>query len=251
MNKDDEAHYTRWCVNTCRFCEKVGLTFLGKGRREVAAVETTPDFDLMTGDLDMNNTLKPETGYTPHQLTPEQHCKLQQVIDTYPFCLEKGLGKTSLEQHIVEVTNEDLPIKQRHYPISPAKQKLVYAELDRMLGLGMIEESNISWSSPVTLVQKGPKNRLCLDARKVNSRTIKDAYPLPHIEGLLSRLQETYYISAIDLKVAFWQIPFETKSREKTAFTVPGRPLYQFTVMPFGSKHLSGRLLGSSLCGFP
>jgi len=142
-----------------------GLTFLGKGGREVAAVETTPEFDLMTGDLDMNNTLKPETANTPHQLTPEEHSKLQQVIDTYPSCLE-----------------------------------------------------------PLALVQKGPKNRLCLDARKVNSRMIKDAYPLPHIEGLLSRLQETYYISAIDLKDAFWQIPLETKSREKTAFTVPGLP---------------------------
>jgi len=84
------------------FWDTFGLTFLGKGRREVAAVETTPDFDLMTGDLDMNNTLKPESAYTPHQLTPEQHCKLQQVIDTYPSCLEKGLGKTSLEQHIIE-----------------------------------------------------------------------------------------------------------------------------------------------------
>jgi len=205
-----------------------GLTqryYFGINFGEVAAVETTPDFDLMTGDLDMNNTLKPETAYTPHQLTPEQHSKLQQVIDTYPSCLEKGLGKTNLEQHIIEVTNEDLPIKQRHYPISPAKQKLVYAEQDRMLGLGVIEESNSSWSSPVTLVKKGQKNRLCLDARKVNSRTIKDAYPLPHIEGLLSRLQERYYISAIDLKDAFWQIPLESKSREKTAFTVPGRPI--------------------------
>jgi len=76
----------------------------------------------------------------------------------------------------------------------------VYAELDRMLGLGVIEESNSSWSSLVTLVQKGPKNRLCLDAHKVNSRTIKETYSLPHIEGLLSRLQEAYYISAIDLK---------------------------------------------------
>jgi len=132
-----------------------GLIFLGKGGRDVTAIETTPDFDLMTGDLDMNNTLKPETAYTPHQLTPEQHCKLQQMIDTYASCLETGLGKTSLERHIIEV------IKQRHYPISPAKQKLVYAELDRMLGLSVIEESNSSWSSPVTLVQKGPKNRLC------------------------------------------------------------------------------------------
>jgi len=80
-----------------------------------------------------------------------------------------------------------------------------------MLCLGVIEETNSSWSSPVTLVQKGPKNRLCLDARKVNSRTIKDAYLQPHIEGLLSRLQEMYYISAIDLKDAIWQIPLESK----------------------------------------
>jgi len=76
------------------FWDTFGLAFIGKGGHEVAAVETTPDFDLMTGDLD--NTLKPETAYTPHQLTPEQHSKLQQVIDTYFSCLEKALGKTSL-----------------------------------------------------------------------------------------------------------------------------------------------------------
>jgi len=107
------------------------------------------------------------------------------------------MGKTSLKQNIIEVTNKDLPIKQRHYPISPAKQKLAYAELDRMLGLRVIEESNSSWSSPVTLVQKGQKNRLCLDARTVNYRTIKDAYPLRHIEGLLSRQQDNWLKSRL------------------------------------------------------
>lgn len=81
--------------------------------------------------------------------------------------------------------------------------------------MGVIEESNSSWNSPVSLVVKGTKNRLCLDARKVNERTIKDAYPLPHIDGILSRLQNTRFISAVDLKDAFWQIPLEKKSREK------------------------------------
>lgn len=106
----------------------------------------------------------------------------------------------------------------------------------------MTEVSNSSWNSPITLVQKGSKNRLCLDVRKLNSRTIKDAYPLPHIEGILSRLQDTTFISAIDLKDAFWQIPLEEKSREKTSFTVPGRPLYQFTVMPFGLCNAAQRM---------
>jgi len=78
------------------------------------------------------------------------------------------------------------------------------------------------------------KVRLCLDARELNKVTKKDAYPLPLIEGLLGRLDQTKFISAIDLKDAFWQIPLDPQSRDKTAFTVPGRPLYQFTVMPFG-----------------
>jgi len=41
---------------------------------------------------------------------------------------------------------EYLLIKERHYRIYLAKQKLVYAELDRMLGLVVIEESNSSCS---------------------------------------------------------------------------------------------------------
>lgn len=64
--------------------------------------------------------------------------------------------------------------------------------------------------------------------------TTKDAYPIPNIDGLLSRLPPVHWISKIDLKDAFWQIRLDTSSRSKTAFTVPNRPLYQFNRMPFG-----------------
>jgi len=53
------------------FWDTFGITFLAKGGREVAAVEAVPEINPLTGDLDMNNTLKHETAYTPHQLTPE------------------------------------------------------------------------------------------------------------------------------------------------------------------------------------
>lgn len=109
------------------------------------------------------------------------------------------------------------------------------AEINRMLRLGVIEESSSAWSSPMAVVRKSNgKVRLCLDARKVNEVTIKDAYPLPIIDGLLSRLSVTNYITTLDLKDAFWQIPLEKGSRDKTTFTIPNGPLYQFTVMPFG-----------------
>lgn len=177
-----------------------------------------------------------------HVLSESETLQLEEVKRLFPSFEQFGLGRTNKEEHVIEVIDEGLPIKQRHYPISPVIQGLIFEELDRMLKIGVIEESNSSWSSPVTLVRKVNKNRLCLDARKLNSRTVKDAYPLPHIEGILSRLQETRFISAIDLKDAFWQIPLEKKSREKTAFTVPGRPLYQFTVMPFGLCNAAQRM---------
>lgn len=110
----------------------------------------------------------------------------------------------------------------------------MFKEIDRMLGLGVIEYSNSSWSSPIRLVIKPNKVRLCLDARKVNNVTKKDAYPLPSIEGIFSRLPKANIITKLDLKDAYWQIPLDDESKPLTAFTVPGKPLYQFTVMPFG-----------------
>ena len=46
----------------------------------------------------------------------------------------------------------------------------------------------------------------------------------------------------MDLKYAFWQIPLAPEVRPYTAFTVPGRPLYQFKVMPFGLCNAAQRL---------
>ncbi|XP_017471985.1 PREDICTED: RNA-directed DNA polymerase homolog [Rhagoletis zephyria] len=63
---------------------------------------------------------------------------------------------------------------------------------------------------------------------------MKDTYPLPIIDGILSRLPKAEFITSLDPKDAFWQIPLELSSRDKTDFTVPGKPLYQFKVMPFG-----------------
>lgn len=177
-----------------------------------------------------------------HVLTDSQNQVLREVVASFPSSEIFGLGKTHLETHSID-TGDNPPIKSRYYPVSPAIQSLIDAEVDRMLKLGIIELSTSPWASPVTLVRKPNKNRLCLDFRKVNSVTTKLAYPIPNIDGILSRLSNTRYITAIDLKDAFWQLPLDAKSREKTAFVVPGRPLYQFTVMPFGLCNAPQRMM--------
>lgn len=169
-----------------------------------------------------------------HDLDPEQTEQLNCVIKKFPSSELEGLGKTTLLKHHINVADA-APTKQRYHAVSPAVEQKMYAEVDRMLELGVIEVSQSAWNLPVTIVMKGNgKPRLCLDARQVNSATVKDAYPMPLIGSILSRLNDTHFISSIDLKDAFWQIELDEASRDKTAFTVPGRPLYQFKQMPFG-----------------
>lgn len=188
-----------------------------------------------SGDSDSNKI-------RPHNLNPEQKERLNKVIRKFDTFEENGLGRTSLEKHVIKLVDGAEPIKDRHYPISPAIQEITYKEIDKMLELNVIEVSESPWSNRTTIVRKPGKNRFCLDARKLNKLTVKDAYPLQNIDGILSRIDETYFISSVDLKYAFWQIELEPESRAFTAFTVAGRPLYQFRVMPFGLCNAAQRL---------
>jgi hypothetical protein len=49
-----------------------------------------------------------------------------------------------------------------------------------------------------------------------------------------SLLRDAKFISSIDLRKAFWQIPLHPEAKEKTVFAIPGRGLFQFKVVPFG-----------------
>ncbi|XP_065365361.1 uncharacterized protein LOC135958385 [Calliphora vicina] len=191
------------------------------------------DLSENKSDLSENNQKSQIIDNYQYPLTPSQQQQLTAIINLFPNFEKNGLGKTSLIKHEIDVGCAK-PIKQKFYPVSPAVERLIFKEIDRMLALGVIEESSSPWSSPMRLVLKPNKVRLCLDARKVNFLTKKDAYPLPNIDGIFSRLPKANLISKLDLKDAYWQIGLADEAKPITAFTVPGRPLYQFRVMPFG-----------------
>lgn len=74
-----------------------------------------------------------------HDLSEEQKERLKRVVSKFPTFEEKDLGLTSFETHTIKLLEGAMPIKDKYYPISPAMQEIVYAEIDKMLELNEIE----------------------------------------------------------------------------------------------------------------
>jgi len=168
------------------------------------------------------------------ELAPAEEARLREFLATRMPKASANPGVTSLAEHRINVRLHS-PIKQRCYLVSPKVQEAIRDEVDKMLAAGIIEPSYSEWSNPIVMVKKpNGKYRFCLDFRKVNGVSKKDAYPLPNMNGILDKLRSARYISTIDLSQAYFQIPLAKDSREITAFSVPGKGLYHFTRMPYG-----------------
>lgn len=170
-----------------------------------------------------------------HDMSAEEALELKKVLNIFPFSREGKLSKTHLITHTIDTQNAQ-PIKQRNYIISPYMQTEVNKEVDRLLQLDVIEPCDpCAWSNPIVAVKKSSgKIRICLDARKLNNITLKDAYPQPQINRILGRLTGTVVLSSIDFSDAFLQVELNVDSRPKTAFAVSGRGFFRYKRMPFG-----------------
>ena len=161
------------------------------------------------------------------------------------------LGQTSLVKHEIHTGNQ-APIKQRPRREPIGMQGVVKEELEKMLDKGIIEPSSSAWGSPIVLVRKKDNTvRFCIDYRKLNEVTTKDAYPLPRIEDNLDALQGSTLFSTLDLASGYWQVQMADQDKEKTAFSTK-YGLYQFKVMPFGLCNAPGtfeRLMETVLRG--
>ena len=110
----------------------------------------------------------------------------------------------------------------------------VRAYIQEMLDISAIQKSYSPWASAVVLVQKNDDSlRFCIDLRKLNNQTIKDAYLLPYINKTLDSLQGSQWFSSLDLKSGYWQVKMDKESKPLTVFTVGLLGFYKCERMPF------------------
>ena len=98
--------------------------------------------------------------------------------------------------------------------------------------------------------KKDGTTRFCVDYRRLNALTTKDAYPLPRIDNSLRLLGNQQWFSTMEWS-GYWQVTMSLEAKRKAAF-VTNEGLFQFRVMLFrlcNAPAMFERLMDRVLCG--
>ena len=95
--------------------------------------------------------------------------------------------RASPQQHHVHLEPDAEPPAMPPYRLSWAETEALTVQLEELAAQGLIVPSNSPYGAPVLLVKKDDGGlRMCVDYRALNKQTVKDRFPLPHIEDLLN-----------------------------------------------------------------
>ena len=170
-------------------------------------------------------------------LTQKQHEQIQSTISKYADSVfvhnPKAPKQSSLGVHTISLQSR-LPHKDKVRRIPNKWRDAVDKQVGEMLENNIIRESISPFSSnPVMVTKKDDTKRFCVDFRTLNTNTIKDTYPLPHVDEILDQFKGCNFFTQLDLASGYWGIPMHPDDIEKTAFMAP-RGKYEFVVMPYG-----------------
>uniref|UniRef100_A0A0G4I0Q6 Reverse transcriptase domain-containing protein n=1 Tax=Chromera velia CCMP2878 TaxID=1169474 RepID=A0A0G4I0Q6_9ALVE len=126
----------------------------------------------------------------------------------------------------------EIKLETGHSPPVRAPYRLSYGQLDELrrqldsyLEKGHIRPSTSPYAAPVLFVQKADgTQRMCIDFTRLNKITVRDKFPIPHLEELLSRLHGAKFFSSLVLRQYFHQTRIREGNEEKTAFVTSRTP---------------------------
>jgi len=99
------------------------------------------------------------------------------------------LGLIRGVEHRIRLKPGVVPVRPLPYKAGPLAREREKAEVERMRSMGIIEHATRDWASPVVTVRKPDGSvRFCIDYRKLNLMTVKDAYPIPRMDECIDSI---------------------------------------------------------------
>ena len=204
---------------------------------QVFTLETCPDSEeerhalidfqgLRREKFDLDNFEPPIT----IDLDPIQTSELQSIFKEFNLAFascEDDLGRIAYWRYAIPFYDENTQCYQPPRPIPPGLQDKVLEEFEKWKSNDLVEEAYSSVNIPVLIVKKANGSvRLALDARKLNSLSLKDRFPMPSMVDIFNKIGQTLsgatdpYISTFDAKRAYNQLLLAESDRHKVAFSL-------------------------------
>ncbi|XP_040062301.1 uncharacterized protein LOC120837151 [Ixodes scapularis] len=178
--------------------------------------------------------------------------EVQLIFEKHRALFDGRPGMAKVGQHRIDLEEGNRPKRAFPYRVPELLKKEVSRQVHELLDWGLIYPVESDFAHPVVCVgKKDGTMRMCIDYRMLNAVTRGDAFPMTNPQELILRVGHAKFITVVDLRRGYWQVPMDPKSQSLTAF-VTHEGQYAWRVMPFGLKNSAAtfqRMVNALLSG--
>ena len=188
--------------------------------------ELSPDIDDDGDFLEIGGYVAKESiadVKTGHGLSDTKRTEFLNLAQEFSNLFTDAPGTTNLVQHHINLTSSE-PVRSKPYPVPYSMRESLKKDIDDMMKMGVIRESNSPYASPVVVVKKKDgSNRVCVDYQKLNKLTVFDPEPMPTAIDLFQKLNGDKFFWKIDLSKGYWQVTIPEADIPKNGLRYPRR----------------------------
>jgi len=154
-------------------------------------------------------------------------------LDVFDQAMIDQLSLHHFYDHKIELIDEEMSSRSRLYQMFNHKLQKIKKYLINYLNKEFIFFSFAPYVSLILFAEKKDDSlRFCVDYRKLNALTKRDRYSLPLIDETLARIQESKYLTRLNIIAAFNKLRMYSDSEDLTIF-ITFFDSYKYHVMFF------------------
>ncbi len=154
-------------------------------------------------------------------------------LDVFDRAMTDQLFSHRLYDHKIELIDEKTSSRSRLYHMSDYKLQKMKNYLIEHLNKNFITSSSISYASFILFIEKKDDSlRFCVNYRKLNALIKRDRYLLLLIDETLACIQDSKYLTWLNIIVIFNKLCMHSRSDDLTIF-ITSFDFYKYHVMSF------------------
>ncbi len=159
--------------------------------------------------------------------------KYHDYLDVFDRAMTDQLFSHRFYDHKIELIDERTSSRSRLYHMSDYKLQKMKNYLIEHLNKSFISFSSTLYTSLILFVEKKDDSlRFCVDYRKLNALIKRDRYSLLLIDETLARIQDSKYLTRLNIIVVFNKLRMHSSSEDLTIFII-SFDFYKYHVMSF------------------